>query len=61
ECDQFARHVEFGTARHFDLAAGPNDGQRIVIAIERNAVADFVSGGRSVDPGLSARRTQLRG
>src|ERR1700733_7244303 len=31
-------------ARDLDLAAGPNDGKRIVVAIERNPLADLVGG-----------------
>src|SRR5271155_2295107 len=37
--DELARNVDFRSARDFDLAAGPNDRERIVLAIERNAVA----------------------
>ena len=42
--DELARDVDFRSARDFDLAARPNDGERIVLAIERNAVADLVGG-----------------
>src|SRR5580658_11312351 len=42
--DELARNVDFRSARDFDLAAGPDDGERIVLAIERNAVAHLVGG-----------------
>src|SRR5579863_2479633 len=44
QADELARDVDLRSTRHFDLAAGPNDGERIVLAIERNAVAHLVGG-----------------
>ena len=37
-----ARHLELRSARDLDLAAGPDHRQRIVIAVEGDAVADLV-------------------
>src|SRR5271166_5771206 len=42
--DELACDVDFRSARHLDLAAGPNDGERVVVAIERNALTDLVGG-----------------
>src|SRR5258708_26186109 len=40
--NELARNFDFGSARDLDLAAGPNDGQRVIVAIERNPVAGLV-------------------
>src|SRR5271163_4220643 len=40
--NELARNINFRSARHFELAAGPDDGERIVVAVERNAFADLV-------------------
>src|SRR5260221_1116185 len=42
--DELARDFDFRSARDLDLAAGPNDGERIVVAVERNPLADLVGG-----------------
>src|SRR5882724_25105 len=42
--NELARNFNFGSARDLDLAAGPNDGERVVVAIERNPLADLVGG-----------------
>src|SRR5882724_3188696 len=42
--DELARDIYFGSALDLDFAAGPNDGERIVVAIERDAVADLIGG-----------------
>src|ERR1700723_301388 len=42
--NELARDFDFRSARNLDFAAGPNDGERIVVAIERNPLADLVGG-----------------
>ena len=42
--DELARDVDFRSARDLDLAAGPDDGERIVIAVEGDPLADLVGG-----------------
>src|ERR1700737_2709522 len=42
--NELARNFNFRSARDLDLAAGPNDGERIVVAIERHPLADLIGG-----------------
>src|SRR6266404_9618505 len=42
--NELAGNVNFGSARDLELAAGPNDGERVVVAIERNSLADLIGG-----------------
>src|ERR1700686_3753955 len=42
--NELARHFYFRPARDFDLAAGPEDGECIIVAIEGNPFADLVRG-----------------
>src|SRR5258708_9754649 len=44
ERDEFARHVDFRSARHLHFAARPDHDERVVLAIERDSIADFVRG-----------------
>src|ERR1700675_2628028 len=42
--NELARDIDFRPARDLGLAAGPDDGERIVIAVEGNPFADLVGG-----------------
>src|SRR6202043_1091283 len=42
--NELARNFNFRSARDLDLAAGPDDGECIVVAIERHPLADLIGG-----------------